>query len=140
MNIMNEFYIYRQLDSLCVKLKEMSRPSNNGGKRSTADILEDLKNRRQEMNRIAKFLLSLDQPIVSELLLSPCDLKNVSQGMDVESMEEEFIERIEGKDKGEYFRNREVLRTRCLGTRVYVFVLWVRAVICPILAPKSGTF
>ena len=114
MNIMNEFYIYRQLDSLCVKLKEMSRPSNNGGKRSTADILEDLKNRRQEMNRIAKFLLSLDEPIVSELLLSPCDLKNVSEGMDVESMEEEFIERIEGKDKHEYCRNRDVLANALL--------------------------
>ena len=113
MNIMNEFYVYRQLDSLCFNLKEMSRPSNNGGKRSTADILEDLKNRRQEMKRIATFLLSLG-PTVSEFLLSPCDRKNVSQDMDVESVEEEFIERIEGKTKGEYFRNREVLANALL--------------------------
>ena len=83
------------------------------------------KNRRQEMNR--RRSSESDEPIVSELLLSPCDLKNVSEGMDVESMEEEFIERIEGKDKHEYCRNRDVLANALLGSGYYVFVLWVRS-------------
>lgn len=110
-NIIDEYYVYRRLDSLCAKLKNLSSDGTarkNGGKRSKADVMADLKNTREEMKRIAKFLLEMGS-YVSELLLNPCDRKNVSQNMEVESTVKDFIERIEGKTKADNLRNRDVL-------------------------------
>jgi superfamily I DNA and/or RNA helicase len=117
-NIINEFYVHRRLDSLCAKLKKLSSDGTNrknGGRRSKADVMAGLKNVREEMKRIATFLIELGVH-VSELLLNPCDRKNVSQNMEIESTVQDFIERIEGKTRADNLRNRDVLAKAVLSS------------------------